>query len=893
MTVVPPSSLSVRAELRAIRQSTVFGSALRLQKLLEYLVEETLAGNPLKESILGVAVFGRPPGYDPKQDSVVRTEVRRLRAKLVEYYAREGAADKIVIDLPKGSYVPAFRFRDNTAPVANPPDAARRARKLWTTAGAALLLACVAAILAAPGFERPAAGGASRRSVAVLDFRNLTARPESAWLASAIPEMISADLANGRQIRTIAGENVSRMEAELALAPVASPSRQTLSAIRRNVGADIVVSGAYADLGAAAGGRVRLDVRAADAQTGEVIAALSETGTEPEILDVITRAGARLRSGLQVESAPTADLALRETTPRDPAAARAYADGLAHLRRADYLAGRDLLQRCTQLETGFAPAHAALSSAFAKLGYESLARDEGKRAYDLSRGMRNDEARLAIEAQYWDADHKPSRAAEVYARLFARHPDAIEYGLHLADAQTSDNKTDDALRTLEALRRLPATGAGDPRIDMEAAHVLAARSDYHQSVVLAAAAARKAAEANAGLLYAHAISLESGLDWYLGDAHWRGLSEEALKICRQFQDKACIAAVLRRFGNSSMMALDLDSADGYFAQALTLAREIGSLGEETNELNGMALSAHARGDLRNAAAIEERLVTLSRQTGQRGLEQSSLANLGDILLYMGQVNAARDHIEAAETIARAIHEPDALAEDLASRAELYLIQGDLPRALQLCGEALENARKSGAVNSQIAVLSRKVRVLLAGDDVAGARAALRDYQRLRGGNVNMTAMGDWNLAAAVAFAERKPAEAAALAADVVRKVSALRLPAQQARAEILLAESLLAQGERAKARASAGQAWSRVRDSQSRLLRMEVGTAYARVTGHTEVLPAIISEARSSGAYAPELEARLAQAELAHDPARLAAIRQEALSRGFRYLARRADESSR
>src|ERR1700683_1951953 len=128
---VSPQPESVRAELRTIRRSTVFGSAPSLQKLLGYLVEEGLAGGPLKESIVGVAVFGRDPGYDPKQDSVVRSEVRRLRAKLIEYYAAEGAGDRIVIDLPKGSYVPACRFREMAEPPAAPalPRRSRSDRK--------------------------------------------------------------------------------------------------------------------------------------------------------------------------------------------------------------------------------------------------------------------------------------------------------------------------------------------------------------------------------------------------------------------------------------------------------------------------------------------------------------------------------------------------------------------------------------------------------------------------------------------------------------------------------------------------------------------------------------------------------------------------------------------
>jgi TolB-like protein len=891
-----PPPEAVRAELLAIRRSAVFRSAPRLQKLLGYLVEESLAGNPLKESIVGVAVFGRDPGYDPKLDSVVRSEVRRLRAKLIEYYAVEGAGDNIVIDLPKGSYVPLCRWRETAVPPAlAPPRQPWRARamRLSGSIAAAVVLVFMAVMLADYEFRGrtiPSRAAVSRRSVAVLDFRNLTARPEAAWLAGAIPEMISADLADGQQIRTIPGENVSRMETELTLHPVASPSRETLSAIRRNLGADIVVSGAYADLGAGGGSRVRVDIWAQDARSGDVIASVSESGTEPGILDVMSRAGARLRSGLRLEAVPNAEMALRDASPRDPAAARAYADALAHMRRGDFLQGRDLLRQCIQIESGFAPAHAALSFAEAKLGYEGLAREESKRAYDLAAGIESQDAKLAIEAQYREVDNEPGRAAEVYALLFARHPDDIEYGLHLAAAQTADAKVPDALHTVEALRRLPAAEAGDPRIDMEAARALASRSDYRRSAGVAAEAARKAAAANAKLLYAHAMSFESGLFMYLGDARWRDLSEDARRICDQFHDKACVAAILRRFGNAALGALDLDDAARYYDRALAIAREIGSAAEESNVLNGMALVSESRGDLSQAAALQGQLVALSRQTGNHNGEQRSLSILGDVLLAMGEVDAARENIEPAVKIARSLGAHDALAGDLASMADVYRIQGNLPRAMEACEEAWVNAREAGAVNSQIAVLARKAEILLAEDEPTGARATLQKYDRLRTRGPDMAAWTDWLLPASVEFAMRRPTEAAALANNAIKDTAAHRLPWEQARAEALLAEILLAQGERAKARASAEQAWALVRDSQNRIARLEVGISYARVTRQAAGLPSIVSEARTRHAYELELDGRLAEAELSRDSSQLAALRNEALSRGFRYLARRAAE---
>ena len=101
---------AIRGALERALASPEFQLSARMSQLLRYLVEATLAnrGAELKETVLGVEVFGRPPDYDPKIDPVVRKEARRLRQKLQEYYQGSGAAEALRIDLPKGGYVPAF-----------------------------------------------------------------------------------------------------------------------------------------------------------------------------------------------------------------------------------------------------------------------------------------------------------------------------------------------------------------------------------------------------------------------------------------------------------------------------------------------------------------------------------------------------------------------------------------------------------------------------------------------------------------------------------------------------------------------------------------------------------------------------------------------------------------
>jgi hypothetical protein len=99
-----------RAELEQVLQSRSFVRAPTLAHLLSYLGEKLFAGeaNQIKEYSIGVEVFHRGPSFDQDSDSIVRVEANRLRKRLAEYYAGEGAAHPIHIVIPVGQYVPEF-----------------------------------------------------------------------------------------------------------------------------------------------------------------------------------------------------------------------------------------------------------------------------------------------------------------------------------------------------------------------------------------------------------------------------------------------------------------------------------------------------------------------------------------------------------------------------------------------------------------------------------------------------------------------------------------------------------------------------------------------------------------------------------------------------------------
>ncbi len=98
--------------LEKVLHSRTLQNSESLKAFLRFVVEKTVDDNDaqLKEYTIATEVFGRDSDYDPRIDSVVRVQAGRLRTKLHEYYATEGRADQVVIDLPKGHYHPVFNY---------------------------------------------------------------------------------------------------------------------------------------------------------------------------------------------------------------------------------------------------------------------------------------------------------------------------------------------------------------------------------------------------------------------------------------------------------------------------------------------------------------------------------------------------------------------------------------------------------------------------------------------------------------------------------------------------------------------------------------------------------------------------------------------------------------
>jgi TolB-like protein len=261
---VQPTADEIRAQLDRVLASEGFANADRMSAFLRYVVERALAGesDQIKEYAIGVDVFGRNGSYDPRLDSIVRVEARRLRAKVDEYYATTGGRDPVIIGLRRGTYVPSFeRRRDGAeslaaapaAPAAGEAAAVRQRSLGWQIAIAVLVCTVVLVGIAASRGNLWATGGRPGVSIAVLPFAHYSTDQREALLAARLTDGVTSELARLGTIGVVSHTSARQF------AGVRKPASEIAQALH----ADIVMEGTVTR----SGDRVIVTIRLVKAET--------------------------------------------------------------------------------------------------------------------------------------------------------------------------------------------------------------------------------------------------------------------------------------------------------------------------------------------------------------------------------------------------------------------------------------------------------------------------------------------------------------------------------------------------------------------------------------------------------------------------------------------------
>jgi TolB-like protein len=397
---------AVRRHLERALASSGFVRSERLSRFLRFVVEHHLEGRDeaLKESVIALEVFGQQD-YDPRQDSIVRTEAGRLRARLADYYVGPGSADLVIFDLPKGGYVPVFRCID-AVPAPVPVPGRPPARRHWL-----LPVAGVCALLLSGVTWWWITAKSAPITIAVLPLQNLNQDPATDYLSDGLTDEIIRNLSiiEGLAVRSQTSSFVFKRQP------------RNLHDVGKQLDADYILEGSVLR----SGNQLRIDtqlVRVRDDVTvwsgkysremtdilniqevisqGIVNSLRLKLGrgrrryeTSPEAYDVYLRA--RALDNQRTLPGPEQLALYQEVVAKDPSFAPAYA-GIAVAyafssgtynnldRQEDLLAKmRAAAEKAVQLDPLLAEAYDALGMVYARDGKWDLSERSFRRAIEL------------------------------------------------------------------------------------------------------------------------------------------------------------------------------------------------------------------------------------------------------------------------------------------------------------------------------------------------------------------------------------------------------------------------------------------------------------------------------------------------------------------------------
>jgi serine/threonine protein kinase/tetratricopeptide (TPR) repeat protein len=740
-----------------------------------------------------------------------------------------------------------------------------------------------------------------RRSIAVLGFRNLSGRPGADWLSTAVEGMLTTELELGEKFRTIPGELIAQAKINLELHPADALSPATLTAIRNNLGTDLVVLGSYVTL---AGGQIRIDLRVQDTARGETLTEAAETGTVSDLFILVSRLGGDVRQRLGVEPVSEAEAAtVRASLPSNPEAARLYAQGLARLRFFDVLPAKELLQQAIKAAPDFALAHSALADAWSMLGYDGKKIEEAKKAFDLATTLpRQDQ--LSIEGRYREAASQWPRAIDIYRTLVTFAPDNIEYGLRLVSVQRLAGDAQGALRTIAVLRAMPPPARDDPRIDLAEAEAAEASGDFKHELSAAMAGLGRARATGARLLIARALRDEAYAYENLGSfKEASAATDEALATYTSTGNHGNAAAMLEGRGRILFKQGDLTSAERQYEEALAVYRENGDEHGLASALNNIAIVRGTQGDLEQAKVMMQKSLAAFRKIGDLENEATMSYNLAEILRDVGDLPGSHETLHEAMELYRRLENQSGIAYVLADDARVSLLLGDLVAAENMSEQALRLFEQLGDKHSSPSVLmtlgdiSRiKGDPAVAGQRYSEALAAWEKAGEKTSVAESMVALAQLSLdEASAGLAERRLREAIA---EFTKQQEA----SEEVLSQSLLAQALVAQGRVAEAEKEIEDAKPLMAKNQNFETRLDFSIASACVLGAAgrstdakDKLEATLSDARKHGFLLYQLEARLALAEIEMKSGQSAAgrthlqmLQQEAKSKGFLLIARQA-----
>ncbi|MGA9353765.1 MAG: hypothetical protein WBV46_08755 [Terriglobales bacterium] len=442
---------SVQEELQRILASPTFLNARRPSQFLRFIVEETLAGEDrLKEYLIGVEVFDRPQDYDPKDDPVVRIEAGRLRKKLAEYYAGPGANDAVVIELPKGGYVPVFYERPATIePEKIATEVGRQSlhersvrlsrRNKWLRK-IVLVAGVLAAIVIGGGLYYRSYGIrrlTEKDTILLTDFSNTTG---DEVFDDTLKTALLVALKQSPFLNVLPDGKVAKTLKQMTLPANTKLTGEVARQLCQRADSKAYIAGAIASLGS----EYVLQLKAIDCQSGSTLAEQQGTAaSRDKVLDVLGHAASGLRVGLgeSLNTVQRFDAPLVEVTTPSLEALKAFSLGRKALNEKGEAAALPYHLRAIELDPRFAVAYRAAGVDYGGMGETGRANEYYAKAFQLRDRAGGLEKLMITTIYYENVTGELDKSAQTYQEEMQSYPNMPAYtGLGVVYNEEGENE---------------------------------------------------------------------------------------------------------------------------------------------------------------------------------------------------------------------------------------------------------------------------------------------------------------------------------------------------------------------------------------------------------------------------------------------------------------------
>ena len=558
-------------------------------------------------------------------------------------------------------------------------------------------------------------------SLAILPFRNASGDASLDWLGSTLADMLSTDVGQSAEMRTISPDRLRQVLSDLRVTPESSIDSTMVGHIADSSSANTVFWGKYIRYE----NKIRIEGTLRDLKHDRNTPINVDAPNEKDISGTVNQIAEQIRQHLSLSADVLKELKASSFQPssKSAAALRDYSQGVQFLREGRNLDAVKGLESAVKEDPEFALAYSRLAEANSTLGYDADAEKFSRKAVDLSQSLSQGE-RYLIQAVHAVVTKDSKKALESYENLAKILPNNVdvEYGLgslyldkgdyDKARAQFTKILTDDP-KNIRALWQMGGVdtmqdnpqGSLDP-LNKALSQTIQTDNQEEKALILQAL----------GISYRQMNKPEEAMKNYL----------DSMEISKKLGLKRLQANNLSELAQVQITLGKPDAAMASYGQSLQLLREISMKKDYGDILINRGVLYQTRGAYDKALQDYKDALQIQRDANDENYQSVCLNNIGSSYFAKGDTDNALIYLQQSLELRRKLNQPGYLAETLGTLGQVYSSIGDYDKSLTNLMSALEASRKADDTAAAAAVSGSIGTVLVAQGRLGPAVSAMQD-----------------------------------------------------------------------------------------------------------------------------------------------------------------------